>query len=291
MSFKKALSSKDFVVMAELPLTPETTCDTMLADASLLRGSVDGYLLTANQYGQPHMPPLVAASVLLNSGYYPIVQLSCRNSNRIALLGELLGARAIGVDTLMLVRGNVLTHGYKPRPKAVMDMNPKDLIATARLINEDEKLGRGNDFLIGTSATVHDPGPDWHPGGLLAKAESGAKLIISQVCLDTDVLRRYMEFLVSEQLVRRLSVIVSVAVFESADLAIWLRDNRRRTIVPAMVIERLSQAGDPAQEGVELCGAIVRQIAGIPGIGGVNFAAVGNLDAIPKVLARAGISL
>jgi len=290
MSFKKALSSKDFVFMAELPLTPETTCNRMLTDANVLRDSVDGYLLTANQYGQPHMPPSVAASVLLNNGFDPIVQLSCRNSNRIALLGELIGARAIGADSLMLVRGNVLPEGYKPRPKAVMDMDVKDLIATAKLINDNEKAEASNQFLIGTSATVHEPAPGWLLEELLAKADCGAQMIVTQVCLDTGVLRRYMDVLVSRHLIRRISVIVSIAAVLSAELAVWLRDKRLRTIVPAAMIERLHGAADPAQEGIELCGEVVRQIMDIPGVSGVNFAAAGDLEAIPKILAAANIA-
>lgn len=290
MSFKGALRSKNFVVTAELPLTPDSTSETMLADARLLRDSVDGYLLTDNQYGQPHMAPSMAASILLNNGFDPILQLSCRNRNRIALIGELLGARAIGVDSLMLVRGSIIPEGYKPRPKAVMDTDAKDLIATAKMINEDEKLGASNDFLIGTSATVHDPAPDWYPEELLAKVDSGAQLIITQVCFNTEVLRHYMDFLVSQKLVRRVSVIVSIAVILSAELAVWLRDNQRRAIVPDTIIERLRQAADPAQEGIDLCAGIVQEIADIPGVSGLNFAAAGNLDTIPRILAISGVT-
>ncbi len=289
MSFKQALRSKDFVVIAELPLTPDSTSESVLAEAGMVRDCVDGYLLTDYQYGQPHMAPSAAASILLNNGFDPILQLSCRNRNRLALIGEILGARAIGVDSLMVVRGSKIPEDYKPRPKVVMDMDAKDLIAMAKLINEDEKLGAPHDFLIGTSATVHYPTPDWHPEELLAKADSGAQLIITQGCFDTDALRSYMKFLVSQQLVRRVSVIVSIAVILSAELAVWIRDNRRRAIVPDSTIERLRQAADPSEEGIELCAGIVREIAEIPGISGLNFAASGNLDTISRTLAMSGI--
>ena len=290
MSFKEALRSKDFVVTAELPLTPNSTRDTLVADASLLRDSVDGYLLTDNQYGQPHMTPLAAASILLNNGFDPILQLSCRNRNRIALMGELLGARAIGVDSLMLVRGGILPEGYKPRPKAVMDTDAKDLIATVKMINDEEKLGPANEFLIGTTATVHDPEPNWRAEELLAKTEAGAQLIITQVCLDTEVLRHYMENLVSQKLVRRISVIVSVAAMVSAEMAGWLRDNRQGAIVPDAGVEQLRKAENPATEGIELCARTIRDITDIPGISGINFVATGDLGIIPEILALSGIA-
>ena len=126
MSFKESLRSKDFVVTAELPLTPNSTRETILKDAKILQDCVDGYLLTDNQYGQPHMAPAYAAGILQQNGFPPVLQLSCRNRNRIVLIGELLSARATGLDTLILVRGAILPEGYEPRPGAVMDTDAKD---------------------------------------------------------------------------------------------------------------------------------------------------------------------
>ena len=284
MSFKKALRSKDFVVMAELPLTPDSTSESLLADANTLHDCVDGYLLTDNQYGQPHMAPSMAASILLHNGYDPVLQLSCRNRNRIALLGELLGARAIGVESLMLVRGGVLPEGYNPRPQPVKDMGTKGLIATAKRINDDEILGASNEFLIGTLATVHNPRPDWDAEELLAKVDAGVHMIITQVCLDVDVLRRYMKTLVSLKLLRRVNVIVSVAVVPSAELAVWLRENRESAIIPDAIVNRLTQAEDPGTEGITMCADLVREIAAIPGVSGVNFAVSSDLESARRCI-------
>ena len=239
MSFREALATKDFVVTAELPLTPDATAQSLVDDAGSLEGYVDGILLTDNQYGRPHMAPSAAASILLGSGFDPIVQLSCRNRNRIALLGELLGANAMGVETLMLVRGSALPNSYKPRPKAVMDMGTKELIAAARKINDDESLNSKNTFLIGGTGTVHDPDPDWRPEELTAKVDAGLQLIITQLCHDTGILRNYMDFLVQQKLLRRLNVIVSVAIILSAEVAEWLRGTRRRAIIPEAYIDSL----------------------------------------------------
>ena len=289
MSFKEALRRKDFVVTAELPLTPESTRETILNDAKILQDCVDGYLLTDNQFGQPHMAPAYAAGILQQGGFSPILQLSSRNRNRIALIGELLGARATGLDTLILVRGAILPEGYEPRPGAVMDTDAKDLIATARLINEDGKLGHGDEFLIGTSAIVHDPAPDKRPEELVAKADAGAQLVITQICLNGDVLRRYTEFLVSHELLRRRSVIVSIAIVASHELAVWLRDNRARTIIPDDYIERPAAAEDAETVDIEFTAGLVREIQDIPGVAGINFAAAGDLHIIPAVVSGSGV--
>ena len=287
ISFKEALRTKDFVVTAELPLTPDSTAVSIAADAASVAAHVDGFLLTDNQYGQPHMSPAAAAGILLENGNAPILQISCRNRNRIALIGELLGAKATGIESLMLVRGGVLPEGYAPRPKAVVDTDAKDLIATARIIDQNEKLGPTDKLLIGTSATVHAPAPGTRPGELLAKADAGAQLIIAQICHDPLVARRYMEFLVEHQLLRRLSVIVSVAVPRSVEAMKWLVDNRRGTIMGDAYVHAIESADDCETAAIEFAGKMVAEYARIPGISGVNFAAITDLSVIPRVLEAA----
>lgn len=289
MSFRDALRNKDFVVTAELPLSRSATRASLLADAGLLRESVDGFLLTDNQYGQPHMAPAYAAAILQQGGLPPLLQISCRNRNRIALIGELLGAKATGIDTLVLVRGALLPEGYEPRPGAVMDTDAKDLIATAKLMNDDAGLGSGDEILIGTSATIHDPTPDKQPEELLAKAEAGAQLVVTQICLDTGLLRRYMQFLVAHRLLQRFSVVVSIAVVTSPEFATWLRKNRHGTLIPDELAERIAAAGGAEEAAVEQMAALVREMRDIPGVAGVNFAAAGDLDIVAAVVAASGV--
>ncbi len=288
--FKHALRTKDFVVTAELPLTPESNAQTVLEDVQLLNDSVDGFVFTDNQYGQPHMNPLAAAAIVRQHGFPPIMQLSCRNRNRIALLGDLFGARALGVDSVMLVRAGKLPEGYWPRAKAVNDVNTRELIETTKRINDDEKLGSAKNFLIGTSATIHEPTGDWHPEELLAKLDAGAQFMFTQLCFDAGMIRRYVEFLVGKKLLQRFSLIVSTAILPSADLAIWLRENHRQSVIPASVINRLRHASDPAQESVHICTELLREVAAIPGIAGVNFYAGGDLAVIPDIVRDAGIA-
>ena len=288
--FKEALRSKDFVVTVEMPILPETTAATLVADAASVADCVDGLLLTDNQYGQPHMSPAAAAGILLNHGYAPILQLSCRNRNRIALIGELLGARATGIDSLMLVRGGVLPEGYSPRPKAVMDTDAKELIATAKLIGDDGRLGTEGDLLIGTSATVHTPAPGSEPGELLAKADAGAQLVIAQICQDIDVIRRYMDFLIAHKLTQRLSVIVSVTVVASAEVAVWLRANRGGTVIPDSLLERLTESGFSEESAIAETAQLIEELRGVPGVSGVNLAALPSAQLAARILAAAGVA-
>jgi methylenetetrahydrofolate reductase (NADPH) len=289
ITFKEALRTKDFVVTVELPLSPDSTPASITAQARSVEEYVDGYIVTDNQYGQPHMSPAAASGILLQNGFAPILQLSCRNRNRIALIGELLGARASGIESLMLVRGGVLPEGYSPRPKAVVDTDAKELIATARIIDQNERLGNTDEMLIGTSATVHTPAPGSRPAELLAKADAGARLIIAQICHDPKIVRRYMEFLVENKLMRRLSVIISIAIPGSVEVTKWLVENRRGTVMGDAYMHAIETAEDTGAAAIEFAGKMVAEYASIPGVSGVNFAAVSDLGTIPHVLEVAGI--
>ena len=116
------------------------------------------------------MSVLAAARLMLDNGVDPIMQLSCRNRNRIALLSDLMGATALGVSSLLLVRGDRVPRGFNPRPKAVFDLSAKDLIATASDMNENANLVPRPHFFIGGVVTPHGPKPCWVPKQLMEKA-------------------------------------------------------------------------------------------------------------------------
>ena len=273
---------------AELPLLPDATASTVIADAKSLSTHVDGLLLTDNQYGQVHMSPMAAAGFLIGAGLDPIVQLSCRNRNRIALISEILGFRAMGVSSLMLIQGTKVPKNYQPRPAAVMDMQPRELIATAKLINEDDGLGR-HEFLIAASGTIHDRKAAPQQEELLAKANAGARLIITQICFDIELLKRYISDLVSRKLTHRLQIFISLAAPPSAAKASFLRDNRRRALVPDAIIRRLEQSVDAEAEGVAIASELIQQYAEIPGVTGINLVPVDSLETAKSAIELSGV--
>jgi len=289
-TFKKAVQGDDFAVTAEIYLRPETDAASIRAMAEVLKHDVDAILLTDNQYGQVHMSTVAAASILLDYGVDPVVQLTSRNRNRIALLSDLLGAGALGVTSLLLVAGERAPKEFHPRPKPVLDLSATDLIRTATTLKIDEKLVHCPDFLVGGVVTPLAPGPNWKPKKLLEKIDAGAQFVQTHICMDVELLRRYMRHLVSNKLVHRTSVIGAIAVLVSADDARWLRDNRPNVMVPDVLIERLEKAADPEAEGISICAEIIAELQQIPGIAGVNIMASRDLAAIPKVIRAAGLS-
>ena len=288
-TFKKAVREKDFSVTAQIFLRPETDVPAIQVQADVLRDAVDGILLTDNQFGQLHMSTIAAASILLDHGVDPIIQLSSRNRNRIALMSDLLGAAAIGVSSLLLVAGERAPDSFQPKPKPVMDLTATDLIRTAATIKADEDLAHQPDFYVGGIVTPVLPKPNWAAKNLRGKVAAGAQFLQTHLCMDIDLLSKYLAYLVANKLIQQTSVIGAVAVLGSADDAIWLRQNRPNSMVPDSIIKRLEAAQDPHQEGIRICAETIRSMSNIPGIAGVNIMAARDLTAIPAVLDAAGV--
>jgi methylenetetrahydrofolate reductase (NADPH) len=288
-TFKDAVRNKDFAISAEIFLRPETDADSLRVQADVLREHVDAILVTDNQYGQLHLSPLAAASILLDHGVDPIVQITSRNRNRIALISDILGAGALGVTSLLLVAGERAATTMKPRPKPVLDLTAIELIRTANTVKEDEKLTESPDFFVGGHVAPVMPKKDWQAKQLREKIAAGAQFVQTHICMDTDLLRHYCRFLVENKITQRISIIGTVAVLESAEDAQWLREHRPNVLLTPDIVQRMESATDPREEGIRICGETIRAMSEIPGLDGVDVVAVRDLAVIPDAIKAAGL--
>ena len=288
-TFRDAIRTQEFVLTAELSLTPESDAASIIEQARILGPHVDAIQVTENQYGAIHMSPLAAASILIKEGIDPVMQLSSCNRNRAALIGDLLGASAVGVSSLLFVRGKKMPDSYQPQPLQVEDLGVDELIATARVINEDTKLTGATKFLIGSAAKAYTPKPDWAAPRLVRKVNAGATFINTQLCFNLKILQSFVAHLVSIKLVRRCNVIADMAVLPSADSARWLRENLSHIMIPQKIIQRLREAEVPEREGIQICSGYLQEIATIPGISGANLVATGNPESIVEAIKASGL--
>jgi len=289
ISFKEALNSKDFVVTTEIFLDPETDIDVIELQLDKLRDFVDAILVTDNQSGRLHMSSLAAAIVVKQNGVDPILQLSCRNRNRIALLADLLGAGIHGINSLQLVRGERVPDEFSPRPRAVLDVSATELLATAKRMKSEGGLGKCPDFLLGGLITARKPQDDWVPKKLLQKVDAGAQFLLTHTCMNIDLLQGFAKHLVAAKITHRAKIIVTTAVLRSAADAQWLRENRPNVVIPKRIVKRLEQSKDPRAEGIAICGEQIRELAKIPGISGVHVIASSDLLTVPEGIAASGV--
>ncbi len=194
---------------------------------------------------------IAAAALLVRAGVEPILQLTCRDRNRIALQGELMGAAALGVRNLLLLRGDDPTAGDQPDAKPVFDLDSRALTETARSIRDDGKLPHGvavagrPAFFIGAADTPIDPPPGWQPDALKAKVAAGAAFVQTQFCMDTGIVRRYVARLAEAGLAGRVFVLIGVNPLRSATSAAWMRHHLFGTIIPDAMVARMEAAAIP----------------------------------------------
>ncbi len=273
----------------QLRLYQDTSRDDVIGQAKRLASAVDAVSVTDCPYGVLHMSGLAVAALLMRHGIDPLLQFSARDRNRLALKSELLGAAALGVTSLLLQRGERLPGELQPEMTQVFDTGAKKFLAAARQLGEFQSARGEPELLLGTMATVFDPAPGWQPVELNAKLDAGARFVQTQICLDLDLLRRYMRSLVAAQVTWRCHVVVSVPVLTSAESVRWLYENLRGSVVPQSVVKRFDDARDPEAFGVDYCAQTIQALQDIPGIGGVNLSTTGSAELIAAAIDRAGV--
>lgn len=270
MSFDHALRTTGFASSIEIPLTANTSTDQLLAMAKSVDATADAVFVPDNRFSHVHASPVSVCAVLLNNGIAPIMELGCRHRNRVALISELLGARTLGVESLLLVRGKKAPQEFLSQTKYVVDTNVTELLGTARNINHDYELPESKPFTIGSNVTAHDPQLHWNPERLKQKIQNGCQFVLTQICLDASVLERYVEHLVSHNLLQKVSLIVSAATFPSYQSLEQLLKDRTHLIISDQNIARLKSARNPEQETVKVCTEFLQAAKDIPGVSGVH---------------------
>jgi methylenetetrahydrofolate reductase (NADPH) len=288
-TFESAIRGDACAITAELSLKRESTADDIVRQAEQLAPHVDGIQISDNPWAWTQMSSIAAASVLLRSGVDPVPILTCRDRNRIALTGDLLGLRALGVRSVMLTRGHRVPKKHPLQASTVFDLSGRELIKLAAELNDDETAGAGQKLFIGTGARAFLPNAGWHADSLRDRAAAGAEFLQTQLCFNTELLRSYMQRLVELQITWSYSVVVSLTPLPSVQTTRWIKDRFSDSKIPASVIERLEQAEDPRAEGIALCAELMREVAAIPGIAGINLMTMGDTAAIAESIEASGL--
>jgi methylenetetrahydrofolate reductase (NADPH) len=288
---KECLRLGRFAVTAEIVPPVSTDRADLIAKARPLRGVADAVNVTDGAGGRPHMGALGAAALLLQSGIEPILQLTCRDRNRIALQSDLLAAAAVGIENLLILTGDPPSAGDQAA-KPVFDVDTLALMQVAvgirdrgELMTRQKVAGKTN-FLIGAADAPTDPPAGWKPTRLGAKVKAGAQFAQTQFCMDGGVVRRYTQCLADNGL-GGFPLLIGLAPVRSARSARWIRDNLPGSIVPDPLIERLERSADPVREGRRICLELVEELSEIGGAAGVHIMAPGNDAGLAEVVSEA----
>lgn len=287
------LAQRRFVITTEVTPPVTTRREDLLAKAAPLKGLADAVNVTDGAGAKVHLAAVPAAAMLVEAGIEPVLQLVCRDRNRIALQSELLAASAFGIHNLLLLRGDNPEVGDQPDAKGVFDLDARSLIATAARMRDDGELPTGTklpakaDFFVGAADLPVDPQAGWQPQGLKAKIAAGAQFAQTQFCMDASLMRRYTARLAESGISSGFHLIAGVALLRSAGSAQWIRHHLPGAIIPEGIVERMQRAADPRAEGTHICLETIEELAAIPGVAGAHVMAPGNDAALPELLTRA----
>ncbi len=295
-NLESLLAAGEFAVTAEVTPPLSAGAGALLERAVPLKGKADAVNVTDAAGARAAMSSFAAAAILVREGIEPVLQITCRDRNRIALASDLIGAAAQGVSNILVLHGDDPKGGDQPQAKPVNDLDSRAVIGLARQMRDQGTLPSGRAIeppprlFIGAADMPFDPPPDWQPKGLLAKAEAGADFVQTQFCFDVETARRYLGRLAAAGLTERLKIILGVGPIASARSARWMNDKLFGVTVPESVIARLERAADPAAEGRKLCVELIQAFAELPGAAGVHvMAPLQKPTAITRVIEDSGV--
>ncbi|MBI5292605.1 MAG: methylenetetrahydrofolate reductase [Chloroflexi bacterium] len=294
---ERVLRSGRFAVTAELN-PPDSADPQAVYDRALVLASVcDGINATDASGANVHMSSVGVCALLTRAGYEPILQVSCRDKNRIAIQGDLLGAAAMGVRNVLCLTGDGVQTGDQPEAKPVFDLDSISLLQTARTLRDGgrflsgRKLDSPPKLFLGAAENPFAPPHDFRPLRLGKKVQAGADFIQTQYCFDIPRLQEFMRRVRDLGLHEKVFILVGVGPLRSAKMADWMRNHVPGVVIPDAIIDRLK--GTPASrqqaEGKKLCVEIIQQVREIAGVSGVHVMAYRQEELVAEIIEEAGL--
>ena len=292
---ERVLRRGEFAVTAELNPPDSADPNEVFERGAIFDGWVDGINATDGSGANCHMSSVGICALLTRVGYAPIMQISCRDRNRIAIQGDVLGAAAMGVTNVLCLTGDGVQAGDQPGAKPVFDLDCMSLLETVRNMRDegkflsDRKIEFPPQLFLGAAINPFAPPYDFRPLRLAKKIEAGAQFVQSQYCFDIPMLEEYMKRVTDIGLHEKCFILIGVGPLASARAAKWIRTNVPGIHIPDAVIDRLEGAENQKQEGKRICIEIMQQIKDMPGIAGVHVMAYRQEELVADVVHESGV--
>ena len=292
-SLERACRSGQFVVTVELAPPDSADPQALLQRAARFSGLVDGINITDGAGGNCHMSSVAASAILVAHGHPAVYQITCRDRNRIAIQGDILGAAALGVQNILCLTGDDVSQGDHPQAKPVFDLDAVSLLQIARRMCDQgefasgRKLQKAPELFIGATANPFVPPYRDRVANLEKKIVAGARFIQTQFCFDVEMFEGFMREVRRRELHRRASILVGVGTLGSAKALAWMAGHVPGVHVPGKLLERIAAADDQRLEGKRVCVEIIRALAQIEGVAGVHVMGHRNEDVLAEIIAEA----
>jgi methylenetetrahydrofolate reductase (NADPH) len=294
---ERVLRSGRFAVTAELAPADSSDPKAIYDRALVLSEVADAINITDASGAHVHMSSLGASALLAHAGYEPVLQVNCRDRNRIAIQGDLLGAAALGIKNVLCITGDGVHVGDQPDAKPVFDMDSIQLLQTAHIMREqgiflsNRKLEVAPNLFLGGASNPFAPPYHYRPIRLAKKIAAGADFIQTQYCFDIPLLERFMTDVREMNLHREVFILVGVGPLRSAKSALWMQENVPGVYIPESVVDRMSKTplSKQPEEGIKICAELINQIREIEGVAGVHVMAYRQEERVTELILKSGL--
>lgn len=294
-NLEKILASGQFAVTAECGPPKGTSAKVIQRKGDLLKFHCDALNVTDNQTAIVRMSSLSGCVLLKQMGVEPVMQMVVRDRNRLAIQSDILGAVALGIRNVLCLSGDHQKFGNHPGAKGVYDIDSMQLIQTLKLMRDEKKFLSGEDIsgeiplFIGAAANPFADPFEFRVVRLAKKVKAGADFIQTQAIFDVPKFDRWMEMVRDRGLDKNVHILAGVIPVKSVAMARYMRNNVSGLSVPEELVDRMADAKDAREEGVNTCLEIIEQIKEIDGVHGIHIMAVAWEDIVPTIVEKAGL--
>lgn len=292
---ERVLRRGEFAITAELNPPDSANPADVFERAAVFDGWADAINATDGSGANCHMSSVAICALLTRMGYSPVMQISCRDHNRIAIQGNVLGAAAMGVNNILCLTGDGVQAGDQPGAKPVFDFDCMSLLSTIKTMREEQKFLSGRkitsppNVFIGGAINPFAPPYDFRPHRLAKKIAAGAQFVQSQYCFDLGILEEYMKRVRDMGLHEQCYILIGVGPLASAKTARWIRTNVPGIHIPDSIIERLEGAEDQKLEGKKICVEMLQAVREIEGVAGAHIMAYRQEHLVAEIVQESGV--
>jgi methylenetetrahydrofolate reductase (NADH) len=295
-NLEKLLRKGEFVVTSELGPPRGASREAVEKKAELLKGYADAFNLTDCQTAMVRLSSIASGAILLNMGMEPVVQLTCRDRNRIAMQSDILGAAALGMKNLLCLTGDHQCFGDHPEAKGVFDLDSINQLDMFRQMRDEKKFQSGEElkteepklFLGAAENPFADPF-QYRAARLAKKVKAGADFIQTQIIYNVEKFEEWMGMVREMGLHKKVSILAGVTPIRSLGMAKYMKKNVPGMDVPDEIIKRLEGAEKKKAEGINICLEVIERVRKIEGVSGVHIMAVEWEEIVPEITERAGL--
>jgi len=301
-NLERVLTEGKFAATAELGPPKSADVDAIKKKAEILKGKVDAVNITDNQTAIVRMSSIGAAKLTLEYGLEPIMQMVCRDRNRIAMQSDILGASAMGIKNMLCLTSDHQKFGNHPTSKNVFDLDSLQLLQIVKGMRDDKRFQNGEEIRNSKKAPVVEPkmflgaaeNPFAHPYEFRAirlakKMNAGADFIQTQCIFDVPRFKEWMKEVVDRGIHEKLFILAGVMPIKSPRVLEYMKKNVAGMSIPDELVDRMKGASDPKEEGVNFVVELINEVRQIEGIRGVHIMAVEWEEIVPTIVERAGL--